>query len=73
MHIRFAIYDDFATRFTHSEAWWYSEHWKKWVQINPADAFTSAKLLTEEEYHHIFPNLPPLPRNAFVPRLRRVA
>jgi hypothetical protein len=44
MRIRFGIYDDFATRFTHSEGWWYSKHCKKRRATIAYRAFTFAEL-----------------------------
>ena len=69
MHIRFAIYDDFATRFTDSEAW---EFIGQWRELNLGDAHHRAKLMSEDDFKSVFPHLPPLPRKAFAPRLRRV-
>lgn len=42
-----------------NKAWVYGKG--QWHDLNIADAFTRAKLLTEDEYNRAFPNTPPLP------------
>jgi hypothetical protein len=70
MRIKFAIYDDFATRFTDSEAWEFIGG--QWKELNLGDAHHKAKLMSEDDFKSVFPQLPPLPSNAFAPRVRRV-
>jgi hypothetical protein len=61
--IRYAFYDWGPCVFNHREAWWCFNG--KWKPINVAEAVCKAGLLSEERYHRMFPDAPPLPMHAF--------
>jgi hypothetical protein len=61
---RFAHFESNPARFTDDEAW-VCQHDNVWRQMNVGEVRAHAGLMTEERYNATFPNLPPLPNNAF--------
>jgi hypothetical protein len=67
--IKFGRYDGNAVRYSSEppfEAWWYVDG-RGWLDLNHADAMHNAKVMTEAEYLRMFPDLSPLPEEAFTP------
>jgi hypothetical protein len=66
MNIKYAYWEELAVRLEPSgEAWLFNEIKKEWVPMNAADAMSKARLLTEAEFNEMYPDLPPLPTEAF--------
>jgi hypothetical protein len=64
---KFAAYDGYATRFTSIEAWVLTDK-REWHRIHAGQILHEAALLTEERYHRIFGDVPPLPSDTFQPK-----
>jgi len=47
------------------EAWLFNETKNEWQEMNTADAMYKAKLLSKETFEKMYPDLPPLPAEAF--------
>ena len=63
MKVGFAFIEDFPVKFTATEAWACLR--ERWEEFHPAEAYHDAKVLSEAEFKKSFPNLPPLPPEAF--------
>jgi hypothetical protein len=63
--IGYADWEHLAVRYTQTEAWLYSRRTHRWEPLHPAEAFCKAYVLTKESFERQFPDLPPLPPEAF--------
>jgi hypothetical protein len=67
--IKYAYLEELAVRLTdqanNHEAWLFNEVKHRWQEMHPADAMTKAKLVTKTVFEIMYPDLPPLPAEAF--------
>jgi hypothetical protein len=65
--IKYAIWEGVAVRMNESEAWCCGESapYNTWSKMNASDADSNSKLVSEESFLKMFPNLPPFPAEAF--------
>jgi hypothetical protein len=63
--IKYAHWEHLPVRFRGQEAWLFSMRTLQWVPLHPAEAHCKAALLTREEFEDMYPDLPPLPIEAF--------
>jgi hypothetical protein len=61
--IKFGMLDGNAVRFTSREAWWLVDG--VWRPISPGEVLLNAAVMREARYDQFFPEVPPLPREAF--------
>lgn len=59
----YASYEAYACRFTDREAWVYIDG--NWHEFNAADVFVNARVVTPQDYDRLFPEVPPMPSDAF--------
>lgn len=65
MNTKFASMEGNACRYNDSEAWWFVDEQNRWIELSAASVHNHAKMLTEAEFKSEFPQLPPLPSDAF--------
>ena len=58
-------FDGIPSRYDADEAWVFHRNKKSWVEINHASHGNAAYELTKADFDYLFPNLPPLPPEAF--------
>jgi hypothetical protein len=65
MDIKYAHWEDLPVRLvsTPAEGWVFGKG--QWQEMNAADAISKAKLMSKEDFETTFPDLPPLPAEAF--------
>jgi hypothetical protein len=67
--LRYAVYNDKPAIFSKNakgdvlDAYWFVNN--GWLELHPSEAATNAKLIGKESFDRAFPNLPPLPDNAW--------
>ena len=61
--ILYGYVDGLAARYNEREAWVLNEGWTKWNRINTHD--DAVREITKDYYDERFPNVPPLPPEAF--------
>jgi hypothetical protein len=61
--IRYATLERRPVRLNDYEAWWVING--NWEPLHLGEAAFGAKLLSEQQFNKMFPNLPPLPSTAF--------
>jgi hypothetical protein len=60
---KYGSFDGSASRYDDDEAWVLQDD--GWVQINQASHGNAVRPLSKEDYDDLFPDLPPLPYQAF--------
>ncbi len=60
---RYAIWESIPVRYSDWEAWAFDG--ERWIEVNQADVFHKARMLSPELFRNIFGALPPLPAAAF--------
>lgn len=61
---KYGAFESNPARFTDTEAWVY-QHDNVWRQMNAGEVLHHTAVMSEAAYQRAFPNLPPLPKNAF--------
>jgi hypothetical protein len=56
-------WDDLPALYTHRESWAFVRG--SWMSVDPAEVYRDGRLISEKAFAARFPNLPPLPEEAF--------